>query len=412
MLGAVLMAALLLAFAVIGIRRGGLAPGAAIVLGTVVFGTALAWLLLAVVGAIRHGMFWRAEPIWTHLTVAAATIFAAIVVIGAVGAKLDRTQLRPAFWLVFLAIGAGIGLVAPGGIVFFIFPPLLILAGIIASRWWRPADRLGSMAAILLLYVTWGAMLGLLEELLNGGPVWIFAPLGSLLILPVLIEARPRILAAGRRAGALAAGLFILLGAGAMLAAPAYSADRQQRFAIQHITETSTGKSWWSILNDAAPIPSALHGQWRRGELSFSERPRWLSPAPSDPAATAPDIQLLSQIQGGTDRTLTLRLVANGNEHVDLIAPPDAKIRTAGVVGFVRPIDGDSGKYSFSCFGRSCDGATVQLTIGQLKPVEFIILGGRQPLPGSATELLLARPAFARPQYNRDETIAFRTRRL
>jgi len=410
--GAVLMAGLLLAFAVIAIRRGGLLVGAVTVLGSVVLATALSWLLLALVGALRDGMFWRAEPIWTHLTVAAATMLATVAIIGAVGSRLDRTQLRPAFWFVFLAVGAGIGLVAPGGIVFFIFPPLLVLAGVMASHWWQPAERLGSAAAIVFLYFTWGAMLGLLEELLNGGPIWIFAPLGSLLILPVLIEARPLIVASGRRAGALVAGFLVLIGAGVMLAAPAYSTDRQQRLAIQHVSDLSSGKSWWSVLNDAAPVPTAFAGKWKRGELPFSERPRWLATAPTDPAASAPDIQLLSQVQAGSDRTLTLRLVANGNERVDLIAPGDAMIRTAGMPGFVRPIDGDSGKYSVSCFGRSCDGATVQLTIGRLKPVEFIVLGGRQPLPGSATELLLARPAVARPQYNRDEAIAFRTRRL
>ena len=197
-----------------------------------------------------------------------------------------------------------------------------------------------------------------------------------------------------------------------MLAVPAYSADRQQRFAIQHVSDVSGGKAWWSILNDAAPLPSAFKGQWKRGELPFSERPRWLSSAPTDPAASAPDVQLVSRTQAGNERTVTLRLIANGNERVDLIAPPEARIRTAGIDGFVRPIDGDSGKYSVSCFGRSCDQAIIQLTISQLKPMQFIILGGRQPLPGSATELLLARPSLARPQYNRDEAIAFRTRRL
>ena len=410
--GATLMAGLLLAFAVVALRRGGLLLGAGTVIGAVILATALSWLLLAAIGAIRHGMFWRAEPLWTHLTVSAATIFATGLLLSSLGAKLDRTRLRPVYWFVFLAVGAGIGLVAPGGIVFFIFPPLLLLAGIIASRWWQPAERVGAAAAIVFLSLTWGAMLGLLEELLNGGPMWIFAPLGSLLILPVMIEARPLIVAAGRRTGALLAGLPVLAGAATMLAVPAYSADRQQRFGIQHVSDVSGGKAWWSILNDAAPLPSAFHGQWKRGELPFSERPRWLSPAPVDPVASAPDIQLVGQTAAGSERTITLRLVANGNERIDLVAPPDTRIRSAGTAGFVRPISGDDGKFSVSCFGRSCDGATIQLTIGQLKPVPFIVLGGRQPLPGSATGLLVARPAFARPQYNRDETIAFRTRRL
>jgi hypothetical protein len=118
-------------------------------------------------------------------------------------------------------------------------------------------------------------------------------------------------------------------------------------------------------------------------------------------------------VQSGDERTLSVRLKTNGNEQVSLIAPADARLRAAGVDGFVRPIDQSAlGKYFVSCFGRSCDGMILQLRIGQLKPVEFTVLGSKSPLPASATPLLAARPRFARPQYNRDEEIAFVTRKL
>ena len=48
---------------------------------------------------------------------------------------------------------------------------------------------------------------------------------------------------------------------------------------------------------------------------------------------------------------------------------------------------------------------TLQLTTSNPKPIEFLILGGRAPLPPAAALLLKARPQFARPQYNRDEAI-------
>ena len=413
LVGAVLLIGLLIAFAVLSIGRGDLLRGSAIVAGTVVGSAALAWLLLALISLIRPGMFWRAYPLWTHLAVYAAAILIGAALMAAIGGSLDRTRLRPAFWFFFLIVGGAIGLIAPGGIIFFIFPPLIALAGMLAARWWQPGERVGSVVAILVLFVTWGALLGLLEELLNGGPMWIFAPLACLLIIPILIEARPLIVGAGLRTSAAVAGGLMLVGVGAALAATAYSADRQQRFAIQHVTDASNGKSWWSVLNDGAPVPKAIAGDWKRGELPFSERSRWLASAPADPAAKAPDIQLLSEIASGNERILTLRLAANGYERVELIAPRDAKIRSAGLPGFVRPIDqSEDGKYFIDCFGRSCDGAVLQLTIGQRKPVEFIILGTRTPLPASAAPLLKARPRYARPQYNRDEAIAFIGRRL
>jgi hypothetical protein len=234
----------------------------------------------------------------------------------------------------------------------------------------------------------------------------VFAPLGALLIIPVLIEARPLIADAGDRNAGFASGLLALAPSVVAATVPAYSADRQQRFVIQHVTDASADKSWWSVLNDGAPLSYA--GQWKRGELPFSDRARWISAAPADPAAIAPTVQLLSQVRAGDERTLTIRVSSNGNEQIALIAPADATIRSAGVGDFVRPIDqGEAGKYFINCFGRSCDGATLQLTTGQLKPIPFLVLGSKAPLPPSAAPLVAARPRFARPQYNRDESIVF-----
>jgi len=407
-IGAGLLIGLLIGFAVLALHRGGLLRSAVTIVSAIAGSTILSWLLVALIGTVRHGIFWRAHPVWTHLTIYAATILAGVALLATIGSGLDRTKLRPGFWLIFLIVGGAIGLIAPGGTVFFIFPPLLALIGRLAARGWQPAERVGSYAAIMFLYLTWGATIGLLEELLNGGPMWIFAPLGSLLILPVLIEARPLIVGAGPRAPAMVAGALTLIGVGAVLAVPAYSADRQQRFVIQHVTDASARKSWWSVLDDAAPLPRGFAGQWKRGELSFSDGSRWLSEAPSDPARKAPNVQLISETKAGNERTLALRLAVNGNDRVKLIAPADALIRSAGVSGFVRPINqNEEGKYFIECFGRSCDGLTLQLTIGQLKPIQFLVLGSKAPLPPSAAPLIAARPRFARPQYNRDESIVF-----
>jgi hypothetical protein len=412
-IGAGSLIGLLIGFAVLSIRRSGLLRGATIVVGTIIGSAILAWLIVALVGAVRHGMFWRAHPMWTHLTVYAGTLLVAISLLSLLAGGLDRTRLRPAFWFVFLIVGGAIGLVAPGGIVLFNFPPLVAIAGMIGARRWQSAERAAAWIAIAFLYLTWGAMLALLEELLNGGPMWIFAPLGSLLILPVLIEVRPLIAGAGARAASSVAGLLTIIGVGAIVAAPTYSAERQQRFVIQHVTDVSHRKTWWSVLNDGAPLPDDYAGDWKRGELPFSDRRRWFTIAPADPAAKAPDVQMLFQTQNGNERAVTVRLIANGNDHVDLIAPPDARIRAAGTDGFVQPIDqSENGRYFINCSGRSCDGATLQLRIGQLEAVDFLILGGKVPLPATAAPLIAGRPRFARPQYNRDESIAFRTRRL
>jgi hypothetical protein len=406
--GVLLLALLLLAFAGLAIRRGGFARGAGVVIGTLIGSGALAWLALALVGAFRPGMFWRAEPEWTLLSTFSLVILVGAAFLATLGRRSSLSQLRTAFWLLFLAFGALVGLFAPGGIVFFLFAPLLALIGIIAARWWKPAEALGSAAAILFLYLTWGAMLGLLEELLSAGPMWLFAPLGSLLLLPALIEAKPLIERARLRGVAIVGGALALLGWVAAAAAPAYSADRQQRLVIQHVTDARQGQSWWSILNDGAPLPRAAGSGWTRGTLPLSEARRWLTDAPADPDIRAPSISLVGQVRNGDERTLTVRIAANGNDEIDLIAPEDARIRRAGVTGFVRPIDQQAdGRYSVSCTGRACDGVTIELVIGRLEPIHLLVVGSRSSLPPAAAALLASRPRFARPQYRPDASIAF-----
>jgi hypothetical protein len=98
---------------------------------------------------------------------------------------------------------------------------------------------------------------------------------------------------------------------------------------------------------------------------------------------------------------------------VVLLAPQSAKIRSAGVGAFVRPIDQSAeGKYAISCSGRSCDGATLQLTIGQPKPIELLVVGSGRPLPSNAAPLIAAKPRFARPQYAADGSVIFARARI
>ena len=408
--GVVLLVGLLIGFAVLSWRRGRLVRGAAVAVGTMAGSAIIAWLALAIIGAVRHGMFWRAEPTWTLLATYASAMLVGVVLLATIGAKADRTQLCASFWLVFLLIGGAIGLAAPGGIIFFLFPPLIVALGILASRWWQPAERVASWLVILFLYVTWGAMLALLEELLNGGPMWLFAPLGTLLILPVLIEAAPLIRSAGLRAAASAGVILVLIGWTAAALAPAYSADRQQRYVIEHATDVARGKSWWSIVNDGKPVVAP--NQWTRGKLPHSDRLRWLAPAPPIAGLTPPTVQVVAKPTDRTEgkpRTITVVLHANGADNVGLIAPKDADIRAAGVDGSIRPFDRSAKKqkYYLTCIGRSCQVLTLRIVAGSDKPIPFTLVGARSGLPPSAAPIIAARPKNARPQYLPDQTLTF-----
>lgn len=207
----------------------------------------------------------------------------------------------------------------------------------------------------------------------------------------------------------------MLAGWTASAAAPAYSADRQQRFVIEHVTDAGKGKSYWSVLNGKARLPEAFKDAslWRWDELDHSDGKRWVADAPAA-GVQAPAVERVAMLRNGGERTIRLRLRPNGAERVVLIGPKDARIRAAGTAGFVRPIDAaaEDGKYLISCFGRSCEGLIIDIVTGQPKPIEFILAGVRRGLPRSAAPLIAGRPQFARPQYAPDQTIIFTRIRL
>ena len=414
--GIALLIGLLAAFAWLAWKRGGLARGAGVALGTLLGSAASAWLIFAAIGAFRAGDYWRAEPLWSHLAAYAAALLAGSVLLAILRGRLDRTQLRTSFWLVFLVVGGAIGLVAPGGIIFFLLPPLLVLIGTLASRRWKQAERIAAIIAILFLYVTWGSLLGLLGELLSDGPMWLFAPLGALILLPALIEARPLIIGAGPRATAALSGVLLAALSIATVAAPAYSPDRQQRFSIQSVAVPPFAKSFWAIANDGAPLPSAMRrlAAWRLAKIPLTEREAWLSPAPPAPAVHLPTIRVAGVQTSPKERRVTFRVAANGALTFSLSAPSGSKIRTAGANGFVRPIDprADSGRYTLRCFGRSCDGVTMEFTSAVRTPITFTVTALTPGLPDNARPLLAARPVNARPQYSPDSTLSISRVRL
>jgi hypothetical protein len=406
--GLLLLAGLVGLFAWIAWRRRSFGRPLLTMLAGLVAGTAVAWLGELIVGFARPGMFWRAYPLFIHLAVYASMVAAGLAVLRTIAGGIETERLRTAYWLLFLLIGAAVALIAPGGIIYFLLPPLVLLPAMLARKSARGTERWAALIAVALLFLTYGVTLAEVEELHNQGPMWLFAPLGALIILPVLIEAQPIITEIDRRS---AFGLGALLAlAGWVLAAamPAYSADRQQRFSIEHVTDATTGKASWSVINDHAALPSAYRriGEWRWAKLPYSERKRWLSAAPAV-AGLKPPTATAVAIANGRPRIVKLLLRTNGADSVTLVAPEDADIRSAGVEGFVRPIDRSvkEDKYYLQCFGRSCDGQSMTIVVGKPGAVELTIVGTRFGLPPGAARLVAARPKFARPQYSPDSTI-------
>src|SRR5205085_4703891 len=162
-----------------------------------------------------------------------------------------------------------------------------------------------------LLYLTFGPAVGLFEDLMSSGPIWIFAPLGAVMMTPALIELGPvltRVSALFAVAGALDLAILGWLVAGFT---PAYSADKQQLFAVEYVWDATTNSGRFAVNNDGAPVPYAA--DWQRAELPYSTRRRWVASAPAIPV-TPPGVTVLRRVpwEGGVRLTLGLR--ANGAE--------------------------------------------------------------------------------------------------
>ena len=407
--GVICLLALVAGCAFVSWSRGAPIRGSAVVLGAIVCAGVLAWLAVTIAGFLRAGVYWRAHPEITFTAVYATVLLGELAILRTLGARLEPRQLRPTYWLVFLIIGGALALAAPGGIIYFLLPPAAVMIGIALRRWYPAAELIGALIGILLLYVTWGELLAALEELFSPGPLWIVAPSAAIMTLPVLIEAGPLFAGAGRRAALLGSACIAVLAWAVVAATPAYSQDHQQRFTIEHVTQFPSGESSWSILNDGAKLPPAYSafGPWHRGKLDFSERQRWLAKAPAASGVEPPSVQVLEALNHGSERNLRLRLHSNGAERILIVVPAEARIQTAGVAGFIRPIasEDSSGRFTIACTGRSCDGQELDIDLASAAPVRFTIVGSRNGLLPSAAPLVRGRPQFARPQYTPDETV-------
>ncbi len=410
--GLVLLGALTIGMAMLAIRRRAIGRPLLATLLAPLGASGLAFAGQFLVGLLRSGDYWRAFPLVTVTATYAAAIAACLVALAFVARGSDLPRLRASYWLAFLLVGSTLSMIAPGAAIFFLLPPLLFALGVAARGFHSSAEVIGACAAILLLYLTIGPALGLFEELMSNGPHWILAPMGALILLPVLIELTPLI----RRipplfVGSGAADLF-LLGWIAAAVMPAYSEDRQQVFSLDQVQDVDSKESRWAVNNDG--VKPTLPGDWSRGALPWSNRKRWLSPAPVADVL-APEIELVEQVPSGRGRRLAFRLRAHGAETLTLIAPKEAGLRAAGSGRFVEPFaasaDGE-GRYVLRCVGRACDGALFHLAIDSREEVEFLLVGSRPGLSSQATALLQSRPAPARPQHSPDSTIAFTRLRI
>jgi hypothetical protein len=408
--GLALLGALLLGFAWLAwSRRGGVSRGAAALLLAMVDAALTAFILHWLIGWLRPGEYWRAYPEWISLAIDATAMASAAVALLWMtrGTALDR--LRLAFWLVFLLLGAGICLVAPGAAIYFLLPPLLAVVGLV----WPRVERIATGLALLALAVHWLPLLHLSQVLLDFDYGWVFAPVSVLILFPFLIELKCGLARLGRgRATAAMAALAVLAWLPAALA-PAYSPERKQRLSLEYVWDESTGKARWMAYHDRGPLPAEMGSLERGVEVPWSSYRRWAVEA-RGPAVAPPLLEGISGRSDGGNRLVSFRLRMRGSDVVRLVGPKGARFLAVKAGGSIRRFGKGETKEApvLRCHGRSCDGLEVALLVAGTAPLEATVIGTRSGLPPEGAALAGARPGTAQPQYVPDTTVAMGKVRL
>lgn len=403
-LGLGLLGALLLGFAGLArARRGGIGRGAAALVLAMADAAVTAFLLHRLIGWLRPGEYWRAHPEWISLAIDATAMASAAVALLWVTGPVARDRLRIAFWLVFLALGAGLCLVAPGAAIYFLLPPLLAGVGLLWSR----AERIATGLALLALAIHWLPLLHLSQVLLDFDGGWVFAPVSVLILFPFLIELKCALARLGRER------VTALLAAAAALAwlpaafAPAYSVERKQRLSLEYVWDEASGKARWMAYHDRGPLPAGM-GEAERGvEVPWSSYRRWAVDA-RGPAVAPPLLEgLAGRVERG-HRLISFRLRSRGSDVVRLVGPKGARFLAVRAGGAFRRFGEGEAKEApvWRCHGRSCDGLEVTLLVAGTAPVEATVVGIRSGLPSEGAVLARGRADKAQPQYVPDTTVA------
>lgn len=391
-------------------RRAGLARGvgavAAAILGSGLVVLVLQWL----VGILRAGAYWRGHPEVLALAVDLAVLAVAAAALAWIGRDVPRRTLRAAFWLAFMLISLGIVFVAPGGVIFSLVPPLLMLVGWLAGQRARRAESVAAILAWAALFVTWGPLVQMAEVLLDFGAAWLFAPFTALVVLPALIELEPLAGAGGRRLAVGAAGAAALAAWAAVALVPAFTEDRKQGFRIEYAWDQAAAKGQWLVGNGGVPLPDGFpdRAAFRPGvKPPWTASSRWAAPAPAIPLP-APALAKVAERMEGSERIVDVRIAANGAQDLLLRFDPAAGLKAVGIGGSIARFGtgGAAEPYLVRCTGRSCDGAVLAIRLAAA-PAEALVVGIRNSLPAAAVPLLKARPATAQAQYSPDSSASW-----
>jgi hypothetical protein len=413
----------LLLVAALRLRRKGLLPGRALVLGlaawplavlaTAVVGLLLA-LLLTLVGGLR--VPWPARPFPTEATFWFLACTVALASVGWVR-RAGFAGLWVGVWLWWGLAALLLSLSLPGASYLFIVP--LVVAGLAGLA--LPGGETGRAIATILPAVAAGLLwfpilVPLYEGLGAVLPVVVaLAALVALAISPLL----PLLGASGAlwRFGAPAlAGFLTAVMAVGVVVVPPFSPASPRRLNLVYVDDSDTYQGRWGVPTGGA-LPPPL-----RKAADFGKKPGpptdWSAPFPvytapaPDLRLAAPELTVLEDVNLAGKRHLRLRLrSARGAPVAILVIPGSAELDWLAVAGHELPAAKagprrrPAGGRTLSVLTLPPQGIEIEAVVGAAEPQPWTVFDRTAGLPPAAATLLEARPNTTVPWQDGDVTL-------
>lgn len=365
---------------------------------------AFAWLAQTVLDLLRtEPEFWNAQPQAFNCVIFLGAMLLAVLGLTYLAPNSRREALFAGGWAWFLMIGVAGAFIVPGSAAIFLIPGVWFVLSAIGARIWPKRAIIFHGVAAFVMFIVFLPLIQLFDVMMGMSIAPLFGVLGAFLMWAAL----PLVGSIGRAArmipaGAVATGLVICF-AWAFFA-PAYSHDRPLALDIAAHYDIDSREAVVASTSEPEAVPKAMlaklnktpgnvlpgfAGPFAYADLPYADRP-------------SANLSVVSDTSVSGARKLELRIDAPGARFVRVRIP-----QTAHPVGLsyaagreTALTKAQAGQFVFDCFGRSCDGGLVTVTLdikapADAKPVPWLVQGYWSGLPPAAEAIAALRPDSA-----------------
>jgi hypothetical protein len=387
---------------------------------TVLFGEGLTLAMKWVSGTPQP---WYGYPLPTRLALWVLALLCAEIVATAFFRRTGIRGLGIGTWLVWAMLALGMSIILPGVSILFLTPTFLAAVLILATSFTplRISLRAGEVAFLVAAAgacLVWFTYAFRFEAFFSFdlSPAITF-PLGMAFssLLPLLAQpAQPRLLS---RYWITAAAIVVVL-AGIGIILPDYSKINPIRLPIIHLEDQDSKTAILvaaaqSVTQQSEPrsVPDPLQKHFTQARQVFPWLPIVaLSASTEVTGRTGAEVDVLSDEISGGNRMIRLQVhVPQDAYRVELQVPIQnlASVEVNGESLSVHPRTLDTRYYRLDFYGYACDGLEVSLAFQGSDVGEMFQVTRYIGLPASADDLVNARPAYAVPGLDGDETVVY-----